>query len=87
MRPLDFADIGNPHSQDELEPYRTTSAFQPTDFFQHVTFGVGYVVAIFSPPTKMEVKFADKVRLLACGPGSGNLPAPATAAGRQAPKS
>jgi hypothetical protein len=86
MRPLDFADIREPNSEDEIEPYRTTRAFQPTDFFQHVTFGVGYVVAILSPPTKMEVKFADKVRLLVCGPGSGELPIPPTRAGRQAPK-
>jgi hypothetical protein len=32
----------------------------------------------------MKVKFADKVRVLVCGPGSGVLPVPVKAPGRQA---
>ena len=83
MRPLDFVDIVNPAGEDDLEAYRTTRDFHPTVFFTHPSFGVGYVVASLSPPTKMEVKFADKVRLLACGPGSGDLPVPEKAAGRK----
>lgn len=83
IHPLDFADLFESGKEDALEPYRSTSAFQPTNFFKHPTLGVGYVVAILSPPTKMEVKFADKVRLLVCGPGSGTLPVPVKAARRQ----
>ena len=74
--PLDFADIFETGGEDAPTPYRSSNDFHPTDFFEHVSFGVGYVVAILSPPTKMEVKFADKVRLLVCGPGSGELPIP-----------
>jgi hypothetical protein len=52
--------------------------------FKHPSFGVGYVVAVLSPPVKMEVMFADKVRLLVCGPGSGVPAVSEQKAGRKA---
>lgn len=63
----------------EAEAYSIQSAFHPASLFSHPKFGVGYVFAILSPPQKMEVIFADKVRFLVCGPGSG-VPIPETEA-------
>lgn len=55
------------------EPYSIRNAYHPGGVFAHPKFGTGYVFAILSPPQKMEVLFADKVRFLVCGPGSGVL--------------
>lgn len=71
LHPMDFADVIKSQSDGEIQAYRSSTAFQPRDVFEHPSFGVGYVLAVLSPPKKMDVMFEDKNRYLVCGPGSG----------------
>lgn len=71
IHPKAFDEVVSDSGVDEAEAYSIRNAYHPTDVFSHPNFGVGYVFAILSPPQKMEVLFADKVRFLVCGPGSG----------------
>tara|TARA_R110002073_G_scaffold332410_4_gene518385 strand:+ start:10007 stop:10465 length:459 start_codon:yes stop_codon:yes gene_type:complete len=71
---LDHAQVADAAEHPEADCYQSSSAFGPTDVFAHPSFGLGYVVEVL-PPSKMEVLFADKVRVLVCGPGSG-IPEP-----------
>lgn len=48
-------------------PYNPKDRFAVGEFILHQTFGDGYVLALYHPPVKMAVLFADKSRLLACG--------------------
>lgn len=74
IQPLDHAQVANSEEHDGVASYSSSSEFGPTDVFTHPSFGLGYVVQVL-PPKKMEVLFADKVRVLVCAPGSG-IPAP-----------
>jgi hypothetical protein len=61
----------------DLQAYRTTADYKDGQYIEHAKFGRGYVLAIFGPPMKMEVLFADRKRLHVCGPGSINSAATA----------
>ena len=71
FRALDFAAVRESAQRPDTPAYRAGDAFHPADLFEHPKFGTGYVLAVLSPPKKMEVLFADKARVLVCGVGSG----------------
>lgn len=52
-----------------LSPYAISNPYSDGKYIQHGTLGAGYVLSLLGPK-KMEVLFADKKRVLACGPGS-----------------
>jgi hypothetical protein len=52
------------------QAYSASMAFTDGQYFKHPKFGCGYVLAVASPPTKMEVLFEDQKRVLVCGPDS-----------------
>jgi len=54
--------------QDQV--YSASTTFTDGQYFKHPKFGRGYVLAVASPPTKMEVLFEDQKRVLVCGPDS-----------------
>lgn len=74
IQPLEHAQVADSTKHSEADAYSSSRAFAPTDVFAHPSFGLGYVVEVLGV-SKMEVLFADKARVLVCGPGSG-IPVP-----------
>ena len=68
---LDFAAVTGAAQNADVGAYGAGNAFYTADLFEHPKFGTGYVLAVLSPPKKMEVLFTDKMRVLVCGAGSG----------------
>lgn len=68
---IDLAALTEPTPIGDVAAYRAGNAFFTADLFEHPKFGTGYVLAVLSPPKKMEVLFTDKMRVLVCGAGSG----------------
>jgi len=60
-----------------LQAYHGSDPFSDGQYVEHATFGQGYVMAIMSPPAKMEVLFGDRKRVMLCGQGSAASKAPA----------
>ncbi|MCP4605030.1 MAG: hypothetical protein GY847_31660 [Proteobacteria bacterium] len=67
---LDYEALTKLRGSKPFNVYSATQAFTDGQYIKHPKFGEGYVLAVSSPPTKMEVFFADQRRMLACGPGS-----------------
>lgn len=74
--PLDFVALTQSPHQPEPHPYRASGPFLVGSLITHPTFALGYILTVLTPATKMEVLFADKRRVLVCGPGSGCPPPP-----------
>jgi hypothetical protein len=53
-----------------MHHYDAAASFTDGDYLQHPVFGAGYVLGIEWPPSRMQVLFADRQRMLICGPGS-----------------
>jgi hypothetical protein len=66
----DHAALMQHRGSQELRAYCTTGSYTDGQYVEHTKFGEGYVLDILGPPMKMEVLFADRKRLLVCGPGS-----------------
>jgi ribosomal protein S27E len=80
---LDHSDLTCPPSATDASAYRTEDTFAAGQLLVHAKFGLGYVLAVLMPPTRMDVLFADRQRTLVCGPDSwptGAAPAKAEAA-------
>lgn len=71
INPIGLSTLFDTTTRSELDEYSIRGNFQPADFLEHPSLGVGYVVEVLSEKMRMKVMFADKVRLLLCGPGSG----------------
>lgn len=51
-----------------VRTYRATESFAAGEYVGHPTFAEGYVLGLLYPPTKMEVLFSERRRVLACVP-------------------
>lgn len=70
VQPLDFPGLLERQGRSKPTSYRTDASFRVGQFVEHSSFGIGYVMAVQSPPKKMEVLFEDQMRVLVCAPGS-----------------
>ena len=67
-KPLDFAELLERVSGDEPPtPYRADGLFHLGEVVEHVSFGKGVVLSLYTPSPKMMVWFEDKRRVLVCG--------------------
>lgn len=65
--PQDYSALMQRRGSRALCTYSTTGAYTEGQYIRHPKFGEGYVLAVRSPPVKMEVFFEDMKRLLVCG--------------------
>ncbi len=68
--PQEYAAVMERRGSRVLHAYSTTSAYTEGQYIIHPKFGEGYVLAVRSPPVKMEVLFEGPKPLLVCGRGS-----------------
>jgi len=66
----DYAALMERRGSRALCPYSVVDAYTEGQYIAHPKFGEGYVLAMRTPPGKMEVLFEDKKRMLVCGRGS-----------------
>lgn len=64
---LDLEAVRVQADQKAIHPYNSRVRFSDGEFISHQTFGEGYVLAVYHPPVKMVVLFADRSRILVCG--------------------
>jgi hypothetical protein len=72
VKHLDHAALTKRRHSKSLKTYSTKKAYTDGQYLNHPKFGEGYILGVSSPPSKMEVLFADRKRVLVCGPGSAN---------------
>jgi len=68
--PQEYAAVMERRGSKALCAYSTTGTYTEGQYIMHPKFGEGYVLAVRSPPVKMEVLFEDHNRMLVCGRGS-----------------
>ena len=68
--PQEYAAVMERRGSRVLHAYSTTGPYTEGQYIMHPKFGEGYVLAVRSPPVKMEVLFEDHKPLLVCGRGS-----------------